>query len=64
MGASTVPQSSRKPAHRHRLVHPGQGVILELGGQGQVGTVIFSGDDQAGGVPVDAVDDAGAQGLR
>lgn len=50
-----------KASHRHRLVHPGQGVILELGGQGQMGTVVFSGDDQARGVPVNAVDDAGAK---
>ena len=31
-------------------------MVLELGGQGQVGAVVFGGDDQAGGVPVDAVD--------
>ena len=62
MGASTVPPSSREAAHRHRLVHPGQGVVLKLGGQSQMGPVVFRGDDQAGGVPVNAVDDAGAQG--
>ena len=37
-------------------------MVLELGGQGQVGPVVLRGDDQAAGVPVDAVDDAGAQG--
>ena len=47
--------------HRHRLIGPGQGVVLELGGQGQVGAVVFGGDDEPGGVPVDAVDDAGPQ---
>ena len=47
--------------HRHGVVQAEQGVVLELGGQRQVGAVVFGGDDQAGGVPVDAVDDAGAQ---
>ena len=50
-----------KAAYRHRLIYPGQGVVLELGGQGQMGPVIFRRNDEAGGVPVDAVDDAGAQ---
>ena len=55
--AAVLPEA----AHRHRLVGPGQTVVLELGGQGQVGPVVFGGDDKPGGVPVDAVDDAGAQ---
>ena len=59
-GAAILPQ----PAHRHRLIDPGQAVVLELGGQGQVGPVVLRGDDQAAGVPVDAVDDARAQGRR
>ena len=57
-GAPVLPEIS----HRHRLVGPGQGVVLELGGQGLVGEVVLGGDDEAAGVPVDAVDDAGAQG--
>ena len=48
-------------ARRYSVVQPEQGVVLELGGQGQVGPVVFRRDNQAGGVPVDAVDDAGAQ---
>ena len=48
-------------AHRHPVVQPEQGVILQLGGQGQVGPVVLRRDEQAGGVPVDAVDDAGTQ---
>ena len=36
-------------------------MVLELLRQGQVGLVIFCRDDEAGGVPVDAVDDAGAE---
>ena len=47
--------------HGHRLVYSGQGVVLKLGGQGQVGFVVLGGDDQAGGVPVDAVDNARTQ---
>ena len=50
-----------QPAHGDGLIHPGQGVILELGGQSQVGPVVLRGDDQAGGIPVDAVDNARAQ---
>ena len=48
-------------AHRHRLVHPGQGVVLKLGGQSQMGAVVFGRDNKAGGVPVNAVDNARAQ---
>ena len=47
--------------HGNGLIHPGQGVVLELGGQGQVGPVILGGNDEPRGVPVNAVDDAGAQ---
>ena len=38
-----------------------QDMELELLGQGQVGAVVFGRDHKAGGVPVDAVDDARAQ---
>ena len=48
-------------AHAHRLVFPVEGVVLELCGQGQVGGVVFGGDDEPRGVPVNAVDDAGPQ---
>ena len=61
MGASTVPPSSRRPPP-HRLVLPVKGVILELGGQGLVGIVVLGGNEQPRCVPVDAVDDAGAEG--
>ena len=36
-------------------------MILQLCGQGLMGKVVFCRDEQAGGVLVDAVDDAGAQ---
>ena len=61
MGAFTVPLSSLEAAHRDRLVHPGQGVVLKLGGQSQMGAVVFGRDNKAGGVPVNAVDNARAQ---
>ena len=59
MGASTVPASSRRLPVHHAFVYTGEGVILQLGGQGQMGGVVLGGDDETGGVPVDAVDDAG-----
>ena len=37
-------------------------MVLKLGGQGQVGPVVFGGDDETGGVPVNAVDDTRADG--
>ena len=46
-------------AHRQALIRPGQGVVRQLGRQGQVGRVVFGGDNEAAGVPVDAVDNAG-----
>ena len=46
--------------HRQALIRPGQGVIRQLGRQGQMGCIVFGGDNEAAGVPVDAVDDAGA----
>ena len=55
--AAVLPQA----AHAHRLVLPVKGVILELGGQGLVGIVVLGGNEQPRCVPVDAVDDAGAQ---
>ena len=48
------------PQH-YRMVETEQGVVLELPGQGQVGPIVFGNDDQPRGVPVNAVDDAGAQ---
>ena len=42
-------------------VNPGQGVVLKLGGELLVGSIVFRRDDEAGGVPVDPVDDAGPQ---
>ena len=48
-------------AYGQTLVGPGQGMVGQLGGQTGVGGIVFSGDDEAAGVPVDAVDDAGAQ---
>ena len=43
------------------LVGSGHGVILQLGGQHRVGKVVFRHRQKAGGILVDAVDDAGAQ---
>ena len=48
-------------AHHQADVGPGQGVVLELGRQRLVGEVILRYDQQARGVLVDAVDDAGPQ---
>ena len=42
-------------------VGPGQRVILKLLRQFHMGEVVFCGDDETGGVPVNAVDDAGPQ---
>ena len=58
------PQCRRPPAGRPRTPPrtPGKGVILELGGQGLVGIVVLGGNEQPRCVPVDAVDDAGAEG--
>ena len=36
-------------------------MVLELGGKGLVGGVVLGGDDEAAGVPVDAVDDPRTQ---
>ena len=55
--ARVLPEAPR----RHRLIGAGQAVVLELGGQSQVGAVVLGGETQAGGVLVDAVDDAGSQ---
>ena len=35
-------------------------MVLQLRAEGQVGGVVFGGDDEAAGIAVDAVDDAGA----
>ena len=43
-------------------VDAGEGVVLELGGELLMGEVVLGRDDETGGVPVDPVDDAGAQG--
>ena len=37
-------------------------VALQLGRQGQVGSIVLGGDDQPRGIPVNAVDDARPQG--
>ncbi len=57
-GARLFPEAPRYDA----LVGPGQGMILELGGKGLMGGIVLGGDDEAAGVPVDAVDDPRAQG--
>ena len=49
-------------ANDHRFVGARQGVVLQLCGQAQVGPVIFRHNEQAGGVLVDAVDNARAKG--
>ena len=41
------------------LIRPGKAVILELRSKMRVRKVVFRGDEQAGCVLVDAVDDAG-----
>ena len=43
--------------HQHGLIGPGQGVVLELGGEGLMGGVVLGRDDEAAGVPVNPVDD-------
>jgi len=47
-------------AGHQALVGAGEGVVLQLRAEGQVGGVVFGGDDEAAGIAVDAVDDAGA----
>ena len=54
-GAAVLP----KIPHRQAFIGPGQGVVRQLGRQGQMGCIVFGGDNEAAGVPVDAVDDAG-----
>ena len=54
-GAGKLPESARADG----FVGPGQGVVGKLGGEEKMGRVVFGSDDQARGVPVDAVDDAG-----
>ena len=49
-------------AYHHALIGPGQSVVLELSGKLLVGKVVFSGDDETGGVPVDAVNNTWSQG--
>ena len=61
MGAFSRAAVLFEAAHRDRLVHPGQGVVLELSGERSGGQVVFRRDDEAGGVPVDAVDDTRPQ---
>ena len=55
-GAGVLPEV----AHHDALIGPGQAVVRELGGELLVGEVVLRRDDEARGVPVDAVDDAGA----
>ena len=47
-------------ARDQALIRAGQGVVAELGTEKGVGRVVLGGDDETAGVPVDAVDDAGA----
>ena len=47
-------------SHDEALIGSGQAVVRELGGETLVGEVVLGGDEKTGGVPVDAVDDAGA----
>ena len=54
-GAGVLPEVPDDDA----LIGPGQAVVRELGGELLVGEVVLRRDDQARGVPVDAVDDAG-----
>ena len=61
MGASTVAAVLAQVPHHDAAVDAGEGVVLELGGELLVGEVVFRRDEEAGGVPVDAVDDAGPQ---
>jgi hypothetical protein len=56
-GAEVLP----KAPHRHGMVFPVEAVVLQLGGQGQVGGVVFRRDEKPRGVPVDPVDDAGTE---
>lgn len=53
--AAVLPQIT----HHQTLVCPGQSMVAELGAEGQMGGIVLGGDDQAAGVPVDAVDDTG-----
>ena len=46
-----------EPAHGDGLVGPGQRMVLKLLRQGEMGHVVFGGDDQTAGVPVDPMDD-------
>ena len=57
-GAAVLPEAP----HRQTLIGAGQRMIRQLSRQCQMGGIVFGSDDQAAGVPVDAVDDAGAQG--
>ena len=50
-----------QPPQGHRLVFPVQRVVRQLGGQRLVGPVVLGHDQQAAGVFIDAVDDAGPQ---
>ena len=57
-GAGILPGT----ACHNAAVHPGQGVILQLRRQPLVGKIVFRNGYQAGGIPVNPVDDAGPQG--
>ena len=49
-------------ANAYRLILPVQAVILKLLRQSEVGEIVFGGDKKAGGIPVDAVNNTGAEG--
>ena len=59
-GAAVLTQVSGDDA----AVDPAEGVILQLIRETLMGKVVFRGDDEAAGVPVDAVDDAGEWQVR
>ena len=48
-------------SHHDAVVDASQGVVLQLRRQSLVGKIVLRRDDQPGGVPVDAVNDAGPQ---
>ena len=56
-GAGVLP----KAAHSDGVILPVKTVVLQLGRQSQMGSIIFGGNDKPRGIPVNAVDDARPQ---
>ena len=56
-GAAVLPEGAADDG----LVGPRHGVVLQLGGKHRVGQVVFGNGEKAGGVFVDAVNNAGPQ---